>query len=155
MNDVDPEDEPRGATPATGDSGKQAPRHRVRRVSAWVLVVLASLLIPISVISVWANPVSTTGQLGREESAPAGDLVLQAPATVAPVPVEAALGLAHDDDAHEDERSDERRERAQSDDPWTPRSLPRPIHRPIVLHRDGPCTVGPFGTRHWYMSVPK
>jgi hypothetical protein len=63
MNDVDPEDEPKGATAATGDSGKRAPRHRVRRVSAWVLVVLASLLIPISVISVWAiRTVTNTDQ---------------------------------------------------------------------------------------------
>jgi hypothetical protein len=29
-------------------------RHRPRRISAWVLVVLASILIPISIISVWA-----------------------------------------------------------------------------------------------------
>jgi hypothetical protein len=35
----------------------EAPRHRAprtRRITAWVLVVLASLLIPVSVISVWA-----------------------------------------------------------------------------------------------------
>jgi hypothetical protein len=35
--------------------------HRPRRISAWVLVVLASILIPISVISVWAiNTVTNT-----------------------------------------------------------------------------------------------
>jgi hypothetical protein len=46
-----------------GKSGKtKTPRkHMPRRISAWVLVVLASILLPISVISVWAiNTVTST-----------------------------------------------------------------------------------------------
>jgi hypothetical protein len=42
-----PNDDARGAAP-------RASHHRVRRVSAWILVVLASLLIPLSVVTVWA-----------------------------------------------------------------------------------------------------
>ena len=54
---------------------KKAPRApRTRRISAWVLVVLASLLIPVSVISVWAirtvtvtdKYVSTMAPLARD-----------------------------------------------------------------------------------------
>jgi hypothetical protein len=58
MNDMDPEETPDGAaasTPGAPDTAKAKPRaHRPRRITAWVLVVLASLLIPVSVISVWA-----------------------------------------------------------------------------------------------------
>ncbi len=47
-----------------GGSVKKAPRaRRARGISAWVLVVLASLLIPVSVISVWAiRTVTNTDQ---------------------------------------------------------------------------------------------
>jgi hypothetical protein len=49
------------ASPAKPKTGPRAPR--TRRISAWVLVVLASLLIPISVISVWAiRTVTNTDQ---------------------------------------------------------------------------------------------
>ncbi len=42
-------------TPAAADGAKKRPRApRTRRITAWVLVVLASLLIPISVLSTWA-----------------------------------------------------------------------------------------------------
>ena len=46
------------------ENPKKAPRaRRARRIVAWVLVVLASLLIPISVISVWAiRTVTNTDQ---------------------------------------------------------------------------------------------
>jgi hypothetical protein len=40
------------AQPSAGGRSPRAPR--TRRISAWVLVVLASLLIPVSVVSVWA-----------------------------------------------------------------------------------------------------
>jgi hypothetical protein len=47
--------------PQKPGTGPRAPR--TRRISAWVLVVLASLLIPISVISVWAiRTVTNTDQ---------------------------------------------------------------------------------------------
>jgi hypothetical protein len=66
MNDMDPQetpDESVASTPGTPDTAKAVSRHRVRRVSAWVLIVLASLLIPISVISVWAiRTVTNTDQ---------------------------------------------------------------------------------------------
>ncbi len=76
MTDMDSEetpDAPVAATPGPpvapeqeapqGEAAKPASRHRVRRISAWVLVVLASLLIPISVISVWAiRTVTNTDQ---------------------------------------------------------------------------------------------
>ena len=46
---------PGGAEKPPGAAAAGRPsRHLARRISAWVLVVLASLLIPISVISVWA-----------------------------------------------------------------------------------------------------
>jgi hypothetical protein len=49
------------ASPEKPRTGPRAPR--TRRISAWVLVVLASLLIPISVISVWAiRTVTNTDQ---------------------------------------------------------------------------------------------
>jgi hypothetical protein len=58
MNDMDPEETPAGlaaGTPSPPDTSRSGPRApRTRRISAWVLVVLASLLIPVSVISVWA-----------------------------------------------------------------------------------------------------
>jgi len=45
----------------TAKDGKTRRGHLPRRISAWVLLVLASLLIPISVISVWAiNTVTNT-----------------------------------------------------------------------------------------------
>ena len=64
MNDMDSEDASGGAIPATPEAGgDRKNRHRVRRISAWVLIVLASLLIPISVISVWAiRTVTNTDQ---------------------------------------------------------------------------------------------
>ena len=58
-----PSDEPGGAgsgaqagagTPAAAAKTKTRRRHLPRRISAWVLVVLASILLPVSVISVWA-----------------------------------------------------------------------------------------------------
>jgi len=57
MTDMDSEATPEGpdaGAPAAPEAPKRASRHLPRRISAWVLVVLASLLIPISVISVWA-----------------------------------------------------------------------------------------------------
>jgi hypothetical protein len=49
-----------GATTSTKE-GKTRRGHLPRRISTWVLLVLASLLIPISVISVWAiNTVTNT-----------------------------------------------------------------------------------------------
>ncbi len=50
--------------PEEGTKPKKARRgHLPRRISAWVLVVLASLLIPVSVISVWAiRTVTNTDQ---------------------------------------------------------------------------------------------
>ena len=76
MNDMDSEETPDGpvagapgtqGAPAPGAPTQEAPkpasRHLPRRISAWVLVVLASLLIPISVISVWAiRTVTNTDQ---------------------------------------------------------------------------------------------
>jgi len=66
MNDMDPQETPEGAvasTPGVPDTARAGSRHRVRRISAWVLVVLASLLIPVSVISVWAiRTVTNTDQ---------------------------------------------------------------------------------------------
>ena len=41
-------------TPAAQTTTKVRRGHLPRRISAWVLVVLASILIPVSVISVWA-----------------------------------------------------------------------------------------------------
>ncbi len=56
--------EPEAAKPgaaAVTKKGKTRRGHLPRRISAWVLVVLASLLIPISVIAVWAiNTVTNT-----------------------------------------------------------------------------------------------
>lgn len=71
MNDMDSEETPDGpdvASPGSQEVPKQeapkpASRHLARRISVWVLVVLASLLIPISVISVWAiRTVTNTDQ---------------------------------------------------------------------------------------------
>src|SRR5271155_294824 len=67
MSEMDPEEGP-GATaaaePGQPDAPKKKPRaRRTRGISAWVLVVLASLLIPVSVISVWAiRTVTNTDQ---------------------------------------------------------------------------------------------
>src|SRR5271169_5372546 len=67
MSDMDAE-EGAGATTAveSGQSGtpKKKPRaRRLRGITAWVLIVLASLLIPVSVISVWAiRTVTNTDQ---------------------------------------------------------------------------------------------
>jgi hypothetical protein len=66
MTRVDTEDVDAGAISASSneaDGQKRPSRHLPRRISAWVLVVLASLLIPISVISVWAiRTVTNTDQ---------------------------------------------------------------------------------------------
>src|ERR1700721_2323059 len=67
MNAMDSEETPEGsvaATPGAARVPKQGPRApRTRRITSWVLVVLASLLIPISVISVWAiRTVTNTDQ---------------------------------------------------------------------------------------------
>ena len=60
------EDQPegRGPTPAVDQGSKRRPRaRRTRGIIAWVLVVLGSLLIPISVISAWAiTTVTNTDQ---------------------------------------------------------------------------------------------
>ena len=67
MSETDPEDTPGGAAadvPEAEETPRSRPRAaRTRRITAWVLVVLASLLIPISVISVWAiRTVTNTDQ---------------------------------------------------------------------------------------------
>src|SRR5208283_4198428 len=71
MSDMDSEEMPEGTVagaPETEGTAqgklKKAPRaRRTRGITAWVLVVLASLLIPISVISVWAiRTVTNTDQ---------------------------------------------------------------------------------------------
>jgi len=71
MSDMDSEEMPEGTVggaPVTEGSAqgnlKKAPRaRRTRGITAWVLVVLASLLIPVSVISVWAiRTVTNTDQ---------------------------------------------------------------------------------------------
>jgi hypothetical protein len=51
-------------TPAEAETSKRRPRaRRARGITAWVLVVLASLLIPISVLSTWAiTTVTNTDQ---------------------------------------------------------------------------------------------
>src|SRR5208283_2669605 len=62
MTDMDSEETPEGGVADVGPAGgaeagetKKAPRaRRTRGITAWVLVVLVSLLLPISVISVWA-----------------------------------------------------------------------------------------------------
>jgi hypothetical protein len=52
-----------GGPPQPPAQEKRRRRHLPRRISAWVLVVLASILIPISVISVWAiRTVTNTDQ---------------------------------------------------------------------------------------------
>ncbi len=67
MSEMDSQEGP-GTTAAveSGQSGtpKKKPRaRRVRGITAWILIVLASLLIPISVISVWAiRTVTNTDQ---------------------------------------------------------------------------------------------
>jgi len=55
---------PVAATSSTQEAAKPGPRaRRARGITAWVLVVLVSLLIPISVISVWAiRTVTNTDQ---------------------------------------------------------------------------------------------
>ena len=71
MSDTDPEERPGGVgrrpnrASRTGPDGpKKKPRaRRTRGIIAWVLIVLASLLIPVSVISVWAiRTVTNTDQ---------------------------------------------------------------------------------------------
>src|SRR6516164_7480443 len=78
MNDMVPEEAPEGATeptpapasassepatPAEGDTPKRHRLPRTRGIIAWILLVLASLLIPISVISAWAiTTVTNTDQ---------------------------------------------------------------------------------------------
>ena len=67
MSDMDSDETPDGAvegTPRSQVTPRPAPRaRRTRRITAWVLVVLASRLIPISVISVWAiRTVTNTDQ---------------------------------------------------------------------------------------------
>jgi hypothetical protein len=70
MSDMEPDMRPEDAGVSGGDSSEKAHetsnasapegetktrrKHLPRRISAWVLVVLASILIPVSVISVWA-----------------------------------------------------------------------------------------------------
>src|ERR1700722_6564324 len=50
-------------TPAASTAIKTRRGHLPRRISAWVLVVLASILLPVSVISVWAiRTVTNTDQ---------------------------------------------------------------------------------------------
>ncbi|MGO8863120.1 MAG: hypothetical protein ACLQRH_20510 [Acidimicrobiales bacterium] len=67
MSEMDSQEGP-GTTAAveSGQSGTPKKKHRARRVrgiTAWILIVLASLLIPISVISVWAiRTVTNTDQ---------------------------------------------------------------------------------------------
>ena len=71
MTEMDSEETPEGtvadapvATGTTQAKVKKKPRaRRTRGITAWVLIVLASLLIPISVISVWAiRTVTNTDQ---------------------------------------------------------------------------------------------
>jgi hypothetical protein len=66
MNSMDSELTPESAVTGApvADGMAPAPRaRRTRRITAWVLVVLASLLIPVSVISVWAiRTVTNTDQ---------------------------------------------------------------------------------------------
>src|SRR3984957_1961675 len=67
MNAMDSEETPGGpvaATPGAAKAPKPGPRApRTRGIISWVLIVLASLLIPISVISVWAiRTVTNTDQ---------------------------------------------------------------------------------------------
>ena len=66
MSDTDAQDTPgtpEPAGPAAADRPTKKRRHLPRRISAWVLVVLASLLIPVSIISVWAiRTVTDTNQ---------------------------------------------------------------------------------------------
>jgi hypothetical protein len=73
MTDMDSPETPAGTAPDAaptegvpegGVKVKKAPRaRRTRGITAWVLVVLASLLIPVSVISVWAiRTVTNTDQ---------------------------------------------------------------------------------------------
>jgi hypothetical protein len=59
--DDDPETSTHSAKITTIETGKTRRRHLPRRISAWVLVVLAAILIPVSVLSVWAiNTVTNT-----------------------------------------------------------------------------------------------
>jgi len=67
MNDMESEQvpgEPDAGAVASPGQGKKPPRaRRTRRITAWVLVVLTALLIPISVISIWAiRTVTNTDQ---------------------------------------------------------------------------------------------
>ncbi|HWF15772.1 MAG TPA: hypothetical protein VG244_06285 [Acidimicrobiales bacterium] len=64
MSDPGPDDAPEGAATVTTEAPVKRPRvPRTRRIIAWVLVVLASLLIPISVLSAWAiTTVTNTDQ---------------------------------------------------------------------------------------------
>src|ERR1700685_4512734 len=60
---VGPEESPPPATITKIKKDKTRRGHMARRISAWVLVVLASILIPVSVISVWAiRTVTNTDQ---------------------------------------------------------------------------------------------
>jgi hypothetical protein len=67
MSEMDSADTPGGVVAGVSEA-EETPRSgpraaRTRRITAWVLVVLASLLIPISVISVWAiRTVTNTDQ---------------------------------------------------------------------------------------------
>ena len=67
MSEMDSDDTPGGVAAGVSEA-EETPRSRpraarTRRITAWVLVVLASLLIPISVISVWAiRTVTNTDQ---------------------------------------------------------------------------------------------
>ena len=59
--EVDPETSSKSATITKIKKAKTRRGHLPRRISAWVLIVLASILIPVSVLSVWAiNTVTNT-----------------------------------------------------------------------------------------------
>jgi hypothetical protein len=59
--DEDPETSTHSAKITTIEKAKTRRGHLPRRISAWVLVVLAAILIPVSVMSVWAiNTVTNT-----------------------------------------------------------------------------------------------
>ncbi|HEX4434357.1 MAG TPA: hypothetical protein VH012_05980 [Acidimicrobiales bacterium] len=73
-----------GATTGNGSNGKGASKtktrrgHLPRRISAWVLLVLAAILIPVSVMSVWAIRTVTNTDKYVETMAPlARDPVIQ------------------------------------------------------------------------------
>src|ERR1700684_2057949 len=76
--EVDKEEETASGGPRDAPAQeRRRRRHLPRRISAWVLVVLASILIPISVISVWAiRTVTNTDQYVATMEALARDPVI-------------------------------------------------------------------------------